>query len=184
MKLLVLVLLTQLSMAGTKVQLEIEMGKKKMDNIVIELYDKQAPISTKNFIDYVNDGFYNGTIFHRVIDEFMIQGGGFDANLSRKKTKAPIKNEATNKLSNDNYTIAMARTNDPNSATAQFFINVKDNAFLNHQNKDNYGYAVFGKVIKGMTVVNQIKKTATTRNGMFQNLPVTNVVIKSAKVLK
>ncbi len=184
MKTLTILLLAISSFANTKVSMDLKMGKKDLGQIVIELYDKKAPITTKNFVQYVNSGFYNGTIFHRVIDNFMIQGGGFDTNLKRKKTRAPIKNEADNKVGNEEFTIAMARTSDINSATAQFFINVKNNTFLNYQGPSNYGYAVFGKVVKGTTIVNQIKKTQTTRNGMFQNLPVTNVVISKAQVLK
>ena len=131
--------------------------------IEIELDAEKAPESVKNFLSYVDDKFYDGTIFHRVIDSFMIQGGGFTKDMSKKDTKAPIKNEATNGLKNDNYTLAMARTGIVDSATAQFFINVKDNGFLNHTSKTprGWGYAVFGKVSNGMDVVNKIKEVPT-----------------------
>ena len=167
--------------ALTKVLMKTSMG-----DITIELNDKKAPITTKNFLKYVNNGFYNGTIFHRVIDNFMIQGGGFDTNLKKKDTLAPIKNEADNGLRNDVGTIAMARTGVVDSATAQFFINVKDNSFLNHTGKSprDYGYAVFGRVVKGMPVVNRIKKSATKANGPFQNLPTKNIIIEKVTVLK
>lgn len=154
--------------------------------IEIKLNPKKAPKTVENFLSYVKEGFYKGTIFHRVIDNFMIQGGGFTADLKKKETKAPIKNEADNGLSNDNGTIAMARTNDPHSATAQFFINVKDNGFLNHSapTPRGWGYTVFGKVSKGMSVVNQIKKAATRVNGPFQNLPINNIIIKNITIKK
>lgn len=181
MKLLIIALLALSSFAGTKVNLKTNKGE-----IELELFDDKAPITVKNFVEYVNSGFYNGTIFHRVINDFMIQGGGFDVNLAEKTTKAPIKNEATNGLSNDNGTIAMARTQVVNSATAQFFINVKDNTFLNNSGLDDrsYGYAVFGKVTKGMSVVNSIKATQTKSNGPFQNLPMENIIIEKASVIK
>lgn len=181
MKLLIIALLTLSSFAGTKVNLKTNKG-----DIELELFDDKAPITVKNFVEYVNAGFYNGTIFHRVINDFMIQGGGYDSNLAEKKTRAPIKNEATNGLSNDNGTIAMARTQIVDSATAQFFINVKDNAFLNNSGLDDrsYGYAVFGKVTKGMSVVNSIKATQTKSNGPFQNLPMENIIIEKASVIK
>lgn len=164
-----------------KVVLETNKG-----SMTIELYKKKAPATVENFLEYVNSGFYNGTIFHRVIDGFMIQGGGFTTNLQKKKTRKSIINEATNKIQNTIGTIAMARTSDVNSATAQFFINVADNDFLNHRGKDarSFGYAVFGRVVKGMSVVNQIKKASTKRNGPFANLPVENIIIKKAKVMK
>lgn len=153
-------------------------------NIEVELYEDKAPETVKNFLSYVNEGFYNGTIFHRVIGDFMIQGGGFDINLQKKKTKDPIKNEADNRISNDVGTIAMARTSDPNSATAQFFINVENNSNLNYTSPANPGYAVFGRVKMGMTVVNAIKKAGTKSNGPFRNLPVENIIIKKAYVKK
>tara|TARA_R110002072_G_scaffold64203_2_gene159295 strand:+ start:141090 stop:141656 length:567 start_codon:yes stop_codon:yes gene_type:complete len=163
----------------------VEMSTNK-GTIEIELYKEKAPITVKNFLKYVKSNFYNGTIFHRVIDNFMIQGGGYTTNLVKKKTNEPIKNEATNKIQNTVGTIAMARTSNVNSATAQFFINVADNSFLNHRGTDSssYGYAVFGRVIKGMSVVNQIKKAATKSNGPFANLPTENIVIKSVKLKK
>ncbi len=155
-----------------------------LGNIKIELYPQKAPVTVKNFLDYVKSGFYNGTIFHRVINGFMIQGGGFTADLQPKPTKAPIKNEADNGLKNDLGTIAMARTGDPNSATAQFFINVVDNNRLNRPSPDGFGYAVFGKVIAGMDVVDKIKAVPTGFSKGFQDVPQTPVVIKSVKVLK
>jgi cyclophilin family peptidyl-prolyl cis-trans isomerase len=153
-------------------------------NIRIELDADKAPISTKNFLDYVNDGHYDGLIFHRVIPGFMIQGGGFDSGMSQKKTKSPIKNEAGNGLKNVIGSIAMARTNVVDSATSQFFINVKDNDFLNHKNTsaDGFGYAVFGQVVEGMDVVQTIEKVKTGNRGMHQDVPVDAVVIQSVKV--
>jgi peptidyl-prolyl cis-trans isomerase A (cyclophilin A) len=150
--------------------------------IEVELNEAKAPVSVKNFLDYVDNHFYDGLIFHRVIDNFMIQGGGFTADMSQKEGKAPIENEAGNGLTNDKYTIAMARTSVVNSATAQFFINTKDNTFLNH--KDNtpqgFGYAVFGKVVKGMDVVDAIGKAKTgTKNG-FNDVPVETISIVKA----
>lgn len=162
------------------VLMDTSLGKVKM-----ELFEKEAPISVKNFLDYVNSGFYNGTIFHRVIPGFMIQGGGFTPDRNQKPTNAPIRNEATNGLKNDRGTIAMARTAIPDSATSQFFINVVNNNMLNRPNPDGSGYAVFGKVIEGMDVVDRIVSVKTTTvNMMFQNFPETPVVIKSMKVLK
>lgn len=153
-------------------------------DIRIELDADKAPISTQNFLDYVNAGHYDGLIFHRVIPGFMIQGGGFDSGMSQRKTSAPIKNEAGNGLKNVIGSIAMARTNVVDSATAQFFINVKDNDFLNHKNtsSDGYGYAVFGQVIMGMDVVQAIEKVKTANRGMHQDVPVEAVIINSAKV--
>jgi peptidyl-prolyl cis-trans isomerase A (cyclophilin A) len=163
------------------VELKTSEGK-----IQIELWADKAPITVKNFLSYVEEGFYEGTIFHRVIDSFMIQGGGFTADMSQKKPHAPIKNEASNGLKNDRGTIAMARTNVVDSATSQFFINVKDNDPLNHRDDTppGFGYAVFGKVIQGMDVVDQIKKAPTKNLGGHQNVPVKPVVIESAKVIK
>jgi cyclophilin family peptidyl-prolyl cis-trans isomerase len=153
-------------------------------NIRIELDAEKAPITTKNFLDYVNEGYFDGLIFHRVIPGFMIQGGGFDSGMSQKKAKSPIKNEAGNGLKNVTGSIAMARTNVVDSATAQFFINVKDNDFLNHKNTsaDGYGYAVFGQVIEGMDVVQTIEKVKTSNRGMHQDVPVDAVLIHSVKV--
>jgi len=152
--------------------------------IRIELWEDKAPITVKNFVRYVNEGFYDGTIFHRVIDNFMIQGGGFTADMVQKKPHEPIKNEAGNGAKNDIGTIAMARTNVIDSATCQFFINVKDNEFLNHRDESpaGFGYAVFGKVIEGMEVVDKIKKVPTGSAGPHQNVPVKPVVIESARI--
>lgn len=151
----------------------------------IELYPDKAPLSVKNFLDYVESGFYNGTIFHRVIPGFMAQGGGFTTDRKQKETRAPIKNEAANGLKNDRGTIAMARTGNPDSATAQFFINVVNNDNLNRPNPDGHGYAVFGTVVEGMDVVDKIVTTPTQRlNMVFANLPATPVVITSVKVVK
>ena len=155
-----------------------------MGTIKIELFPDKAPVTVKNFISYVNDGFYDGTIFHRVINNFMIQGGGFLPDGTQKKTKAPITLESNNNLSNTVGTIAMARTNEPNSATSQFFINVKDNDFLNYKNDQNPGYAVFGKVVSGMDVVNAIKGVQTTTKGAYQDWPVEDVKIINVKIDK
>ena len=147
----------------------------------VELNEAAAPKTCENFLQYVRSGFYNGTIFHRVISGFMIQGGGFEPGLQQKETKAPIENEANNGLKNDKYTIAMARTNDPHSATSQFFINVADNDFLNHTSPTprGWGYAVFGKVIQGQDVVDRIKSVSTGSYGPYQDVPKTPVIIKS-----
>lgn len=154
-----------------------------LGSVEIELFADKAPISVENFLKYTSSEFYSGTIFHRVIDGFMIQGGGFLESMSQKPTQAQIKNEATNGLKNDRGTLAMARTNVVDSATSQFFINVKDNAFLNNRDTSpsGYGYAVFGKVISGMDVVDKIKGVPTTSKGGMENVPVTPVVIKSIK---
>jgi peptidyl-prolyl cis-trans isomerase B (cyclophilin B) len=154
--------------------------------ITLELDDAKAPNTVKNFMEYVNSGFYSNTIFHRVIDGFMIQGGGFEPGMKQKAVNAPIKNEAANGLKNDIYTIAMARTNDPHSATAQFFINVKNNGFLNYSapNPQGYGYCVFGKVVDGMNVVDAIRKVKTGTRGGFQDVPLEDVVITKAEVVK
>jgi cyclophilin family peptidyl-prolyl cis-trans isomerase len=159
-----------------------------MGEIVIELDGEAAPVSTENFLAYVNAGFFDGkdgkgeTIFHRVIPNFMIQGGGFTPAMKQKKTNKPIVNEASNGLKNDRGTIAMARTNNPNSATCQFFINVKDNDFLNYA-PGNPGYAVFGKVIKGMETVDAITAVKTGNQGSYQDVPSEPVMIQSAKVI-
>jgi len=147
--------------------------------IVLELYPDKAPLTVKNFLDYAEAGFYNGTIFHRVIPEFMIQGGGFTQDMEKKSIKAPVKNEAYNGLKNDRGAIAMARTPDPHSASSQFFINTVDNAFLNYksQTTSGWGYAVFGKVIKGMDVVDAISKVETGSQGRFRDVPKTHVEI-------
>jgi len=155
-------------------------------DITIELNHEKAPITAANFEQYVRDGFYDGVIFHRVIDGFMVQGGGFDVSMDQKETRANIENEADNGLKNDEGTLAMARTMDPHSASAQFFINVGDNAFLNHTGKDSqgWGYAVFGKVVEGMDVVNTIKKVATTSKSGHQDVPADPVVIDSATMIE
>jgi peptidyl-prolyl cis-trans isomerase A (cyclophilin A) len=169
--------------------------KTSMGTIKIELYQAKAPITVKNFLSYVEEKHYDGTVFHRVMDGFMIQGGGFDATdpIREKRTKSPIKNEASNGLKNDRGTIAMARTSDPDSASAQFFINVVDNAGLNRPEPDGHGYAVFGKVTEGMDVVDKIRKVKTgnataisrepsgERRDTFKNVPVTKVVIESVR---
>ncbi|TDR18289.1 peptidylprolyl isomerase [Marinicella litoralis] len=156
-------------------------------DIYLQLADDKAPNSVKNFLSYANEGFYNGTIFHRVISTFMIQGGGFTEDLERKPTKDPIENEANNGLKNLRGTISMARLPDPHSATAQFFINVQDNAALNftgEQNTNTWGYAVFGQVVRGMDVVDEIRFTPTAGKMPFRkDVPITNVVIKSVEVI-
>jgi peptidyl-prolyl cis-trans isomerase A (cyclophilin A) len=154
-------------------------------DIQIQLDADKAPKTVANFVEYVKAGHYTNTVFHRVIENFMIQGGGFTADMKEKPTKKPIPLESKNGLKNERGTIAMARTSDPNSATAQFFINVKDNAFLDQANaRDGNGYAVFGKVISGIEVVDKIKAVATGTRGPHQNVPVQPVVIKSAKIVK
>lgn len=157
-----------------------------MGQIVIELNQEKAPVTVANFLDYVDSGHYNGTIFHRVIGDFMIQGGGFDANMNEKRTGTPIKNEANNGLKNDVGTIAMARTSDPHSATAQFFINVKNNSFLNYSSPttQGYGYTVFGKVIDGMDVVHAIESVPTGKYGHHGDVPTQPVVINTTKIIK
>jgi len=150
--------------------------------ITLQLDAEKAPNTVKNFLDYVNSGFYEGTIFHRIIGNFMIQGGGFESSMKQKNTNAPIKNEAANGLKNDNYTIAMARTGDPHSATAQFFINVKDNGFLNYPGQDGWGYCVFGKVVEGKEVVDKIKQVKTGMRAGFQDVPEEEVIITKAEV--
>jgi peptidyl-prolyl cis-trans isomerase A (cyclophilin A) len=164
--------------------------KTSMGEIVVELYPDKAPRSVENFLQYVRDGHYAGTIFHRVIGNFMIQGGGFTADFyknapgfGQKKARAPIPLESQNGLKNDRGWLAMARTGDPNSATAQFFINVVDNAGLNHPQPDGHGYAVFGKVVKGMDVVDKIRAVRTGRNGPFGDVPTDPITIESASVV-
>ena len=171
---------TQTKGAGmVTVKIETSMG-----DITLELDGNKAPDTVANFVEYASSGFYDGTIFHRVIENFMIQGGGFDSDMKQKKTNAPIKNEADNGLKNDTGTIAMARTSDPNSATAQFFINVKDNGFLNHTapTTQGWGYAVFGKVTDGMDVVHAIEKVNTTIRSGMQDVPSETVVINKVTV--
>lgn len=154
--------------------------------IDLELDHEHAPATSKNFEQYVRDGFYDGTIFHRVIPGFMIQGGGFEAGMRHKATRAPIENEAANGLRNDKYTIAMARTSDPHSATAQFFINVANNDFLNHTapTPQGWGYAVFGKVIAGEEVVDEIARVPTQQWGFHRDVPVTDIIIEKAEVIE
>ncbi len=163
-----------------KVKLDTSMGE-----IELELFEDQAPKTTANFIEYVKSGHYDGTIFHRVIDGFMIQGGGMTADMEEKPTREPIENEAENGLKNDAYTVAMARTSHPDSATAQFFINVKKNDFLNFKSKspDGWGYAVFGKVASGHGVVNKIKGVATSRKGYHEDVPQNHIVINKAEIV-
>lgn len=164
---------------STQVKLETTKG-----NIVLELDEKAAPKTVANFLEYASKGHYDGLIFHRVIDGFMIQGGGFNAGMTQAAVGAPIENEADNGLKNDRGTIAMARTNDPHSATAQFFINVNDNEFLNFRakNPQGWGYAVFGKVVEGLDVVDEIKKVKTGSKGFHQDVPVEPVVINKVVV--
>jgi cyclophilin family peptidyl-prolyl cis-trans isomerase len=164
-----------------KVKLTTSMGP-----IVIELDRAKAPVSVDNFVKYVESGHYNGTVFHRVIDGFMVQGGGFDKNMTQKPVNAPIKNEGANGLKNENYTVAMARTGVRDSATAQFFINVKDNEFLNYtgESPQGWGYAVFGKVVEGMDTVDKIKKVATGTKGGHQNVPNEPVVLEKAECVQ
>jgi peptidyl-prolyl cis-trans isomerase A (cyclophilin A) len=172
------------SLAGPKVEFKTTMG-----NFVVELDSAKAPKTSANFLNYVNSGFYNGTIFHRVIDGFMIQGGGFTPDLTQKPTNAPVVSEAQNGLKNQTYTIAMARTSDPDSATAQFFINVKDNEGLNYPNAMGNGYTVFGTVISGTQTIDAIRKIPTMvasspRMGRMSDVPSKTVTIESATVLK
>ena len=151
--------------------------------IKLELYADKAPKTVENFLAYVNAGHYDGTIFHRVINDFMVQGGGFEPGMKQKPTNATVENEAKNGLKNDPYTVAMARTSDPHSASAQFFINVKNNAFLDYPGQDGWGYCVFGKVIEGQDVVDKIRAVKTTRTGMFADVPADDVIIEKAQVV-
>jgi len=173
--------------APTAVNAEEKMPRVRLvttlGDIVIELDQAKAPKSVENFLTYVNDGFYNGTIFHRIIDGFMVQGGGFTQDFKKKETRAPVENEANNGLKNLNGTVAMARTNDPHSATAQFFINVTNNGFLDHRSPTprGWGYAVFGKVVEGMEVVDALRRTPTGSGGPFRkDVPRTPMIIQSA----
>ena len=160
----------------------VELHIKDHGVITLELDAEKAPISTENFLDYVENKHYDHTIFHRIIDGFMIQGGGFTSGMKQKECMAPIENEAHNGLKNDKYTVAMARTQDPHSATAQFFINVADNDFLNHKapSMQGWGYAVFGKVVKGTEVVDQLRSVATGRKGFHDDVPLEDVMIEKA----
>ncbi len=157
-----------------------------MGDIVIVLEAEKAPKTVANFLSYVNEGFYDGTIFHRVISNFMIQGGGFEPGMKQKQTNAPVDNEANNGLKNDMYTVAMARTSDPHSATAQFFINVANNEFLNYTapTPNGWGYTVFGKVVEGTDVVDKIRAVKTGNKGFHQDVPVEDVVIEKATVVE
>ena len=156
-----------------------------LGNFEVELFEKEAPISAKNFQEYVDEGYFDGLIFHRVIPGFMIQGGGFEPGMKQKPTGAPVKNEADNKLKNDKYTVAMARTSDPHSATAQFFINIANNDFLNHTgpNAQGWGYCVFGKVTGGTEVVDKIKGVKTGNRAGHQDVPAEDVIIEKAEVV-
>jgi len=167
--------------SSTKVKLTTSLG-----DIVIKLNPEKAPVSSANFLTYVNEGFYNGTIFHRVIPGFMAQGGGFDTSFNQKAVHSPIKNEADNGLPNSRGTLAMARTNVPDSATAQFFINYKDNGFLNYTSPtpNGWGYAVFGEVVEGMDVVDAMAKQATGNRGGHQDVPKTDIIIEKAEVIE
>ncbi|MDB5762445.1 MAG: peptidylprolyl isomerase [Herminiimonas sp.] len=151
--------------------------------IKLELDAEKAPKTVENFLAYVRSGHYDGTIFHRVIDGFMIQGGGFEPGMKQKPTNDPVENEAKNGLKNEPYTVAMARTSAPHSASAQFFINIKDNSFLDYPGQDGWGYCVFGKIVEGMDVVDKIKSVKTTRTGMFADVPVENIVIEKAELV-
>ena len=164
--------------AAPTLELQTSMGR-----IVVELDAEKAPKSAANFLQYARDGFYNGTVFHRVIPGFMIQGGGLDASMNKKSTREPIENEAKNGLKNRRGTIAMARTMDPHSATAQFFINHNDNLPLDYPSRDGWGYAVFGKVTEGMDVVDKIAKVPTTNVGMHGDVPRTPVVIQNVRII-
>ena len=183
-----LVLAAALGLASTHLAAQTAAPRVKLatsaGDIVLELDPAKAPKTVANFLQYVNDKHYDGTVFHRVIDGFMVQGGGFTADLQQKPTRAPIPLEASNGLKNNKYTVAMARTGNPNSATAQFFINVKDNAMLNAPSPDGHGYAVFGKVVEGTAVVDKIKAVATGNKGPHQNVPTTPVTINSATLVK
>ena len=152
--------------------------------ITLQLDAEKAPITVKNFLDYVNSGFFSNTVFHRVIPNFMIQGGGFEPGMKQKPTQAPIKNEAANGLKNEQYSIAMARTGDPHSATAQFFINTKNNSFLDYPGQDGWGYCVFGKVVEGKEVVDAIGKVKTGNSGFHQDVPKEDVIITKAEVVQ
>ncbi len=150
--------------------------------ITLELDAEKAPKSVENFLAYVQAGHYDGTIFHRVIEGFMIQGGGFEPGMKQKPTNDPVENEAKNGLKNEPYTVAMARTSAPHSASAQFFININNNTFLDYPGQDGWGYCVFGKVVEGTDVVDKIKSVKTTRSGMFSDVPVDNIVIEKAEL--
>ena len=184
-RLLTIALTLSFSITGYAANPQVEI-KTNLGNMVVELYPDKAPKTVDNFLRYVKDGHYSDTVFHRVIPGFMIQGGGFDKTLAQKPTRAPVENEASNGLRNDAGTIAMARTSDPHSATAQFFINVSNNAFLNHTSptSQGYGYTVFGKVIRGMDVVEKIARTPTGRRGPFpSDVPMSDIVIEETRLI-
>ncbi len=191
---LILTLMPFASAEAQKSQNSLELKGKPMHvllntnqgDIIIELDQLAAPKTVANFVKYVTNGHYNGTIFHRVIFGFMIQGGGLDVNMKERPTHPPIENEAKNGLKNNIYTVAMARTSEPHSATAQFFINTKDNAFLNFtsENPNDWGYAVFGRVVRGREVVNRIEKIETISKSFYDDVPVTPVIIKKAELLE
>ena len=164
--------------ANPQVEMQTSQG-----TLIIELYQDKAPKSVENFLQYAKDDFFNGTVFHRVIPDFMIQGGGFTPDMKQKTTRAAIQNEAKNGLKNELGTLAMARTGDPHSATAQFFINLKDNGFLDYPGRDGWGYTVFGKVLQGFDIVQKIGKVPTTNQGPHQNVPATPILIESVKLL-
>ncbi|GAB1393767.1 peptidylprolyl isomerase [Rhodocyclaceae bacterium] len=186
-KLFVLLSALCLSLSAWAANPQVEL-KTNQGTIVLELDAEKAPKTTENFLQYVKDGFYNGTVFHRVIDNFMIQGGGMTPDMKEKPTRAPIQNEAqkafNSGLKNVTGSIAMARTRDPHSASAQFFINLKDNGFLDYPGQDGWGYAVFGKVVQGLDVVQKLGKVATGNAGGHQNVPTTPIVIESAKLIE
>lgn len=164
----------------SKVKFQTSMG-----DIVIELDTEKAPVTAENFLQYVREGFYDNTVFHRVINGFMVQGGGFEPGLKQKPVRAPIENEAANGVKNDAYTVAMARTSDPHSATAQFFFNVVNNNFLNFRaaNADGFGYCVFGNVVQGREVIDKIKAVPTGNRGFHQDVPTEDVVVKKAEIV-
>jgi peptidyl-prolyl cis-trans isomerase B (cyclophilin B) len=172
--------------AASTTQGKIKMVKLHTNHgiITIQLDVEKAPITVKNFLDYVNSGFFSNTVFHRVIPNFMIQGGGFEPGMKQKAVNAPIKNEAANGLKNEQYTLAMARTGDPHSATAQFFINTKNNSFLDYPGQDGWGYCVFGKVVEGTEVVDAINKVKTGSSGFHQDVPKEDVIITKAEVVQ
>lgn len=175
--------ITMADESTTSPNLYVEMDTTE-GNIVIELNQEKAPITVENFKNYVDDGYYDGLIFHRVIDGFMVQGGGFDADMNQKKTADPIKIESNNGLKNERGSVAMARTNNPNSATSQFFINTQNNTFLDYPGQDGHGYTVFGKVVSGMDVVDKMEKVKTTRKGPHSDVPATPITIESVKFVE
>jgi cyclophilin family peptidyl-prolyl cis-trans isomerase len=180
---LCLLVLGAVTASGARAANPVVVMETDMGTVKIELFEKEAPVTVKNFLAYVEDKHYDGLIFHRVIEDFMIQGGGFQPGMKEKKTKEPIKNESSNGLSNSKYTVAMARTSDPDSATSQFYINTKDNKFLDGA-KDKAGYAVFGKVIAGTDVVDKIRGVKTVTRMGFKDVPDQDVVIKSISLEK